>query len=443
MINWDNEEETLKSYLIKGYTLRKIADLYNLSPSSVREQIVKRGLFSLFQHPSPPKKVLTEDEVIENKLKWYPSSEYKHTRNYLINNLKIDINFRTHKGILLKEDIIEQYYKSRENSKYIFSYDFSKLPEYVKDRKEKFTVFVNEISPKTGKLVGEWETCFKHLVIQRMDNGVCGGIKAKDYFALTKEEFIKRCIDKFGNTYDYSKVEYINLFTPILIKCNKCGKYFWQVPETHLESPGLGCPECAMADVGFRKYLGLEELSNRCDDIYGFLYDFSASVYSGMKNNITAINRKTGEEVTATVDEFLRGTVGRDKMSIGEKHVSDWLDENNINYSFNCPIFDKIQGRKSKYVKIDFIFLYNGREYWIEYNGEQHYKQIEYWVTKEEFLAGVNRDNNVRNFCKENNITLIEIPYTYDTFSKIEFILDKVILNNFSTDFIKIPEIKY
>ena len=38
------------------------------------------------------------------------------------------------------------------------------------------------------------------------------------------------------------------------------------------------------------------------------------------------------------------------------------------------------------------------------------------------------RDQNIRDYCKENNITLIEIPYTYNTYEKVKDLLDRVIL---------------
>ena len=64
---------------------------------------------------------------------------------------------------------------------------------------------------------------------------------------------------------------------------------------------------------------------------------------------------------------------------------------------------------------------------WIEYNGLQHYKKVYYFhKTDEGFLKQL---NEVRKYCKENNIILIEIPYTYNTYEKVEQLLNRVILN--------------
>ena len=42
---------------------------------------------------------------------------------------------------------------------------------------------------------------------------------------MTKEDFIKKAIAKFGNKYDYSKVNYINNHTKICIICPEHGEF--------------------------------------------------------------------------------------------------------------------------------------------------------------------------------------------------------------------------
>lgn len=49
----------------------------------------------------------------------------------------------------------------------------------------------------------------------------------------------------------------------------------------------------------------------------------------------------------------------------------------------------------------------------LEYNGAQHYKYTPHFhANKEAFLNQKYRDEMKRNMCKENNITLVEVPYT-------------------------------
>jgi len=58
---------------------------------------------------------------------------------------------------------------------------------------------------------------------------------------LTKDEFIEMCINKHGNKYDYSLVEYINTRTKIPIICPKHDKFI-QNAKNHKD--GQGCPKC-------------------------------------------------------------------------------------------------------------------------------------------------------------------------------------------------------
>ena len=57
----------------------------------------------------------------------------------------------------------------------------------------------------------------------------------------TTTGFIKKAIEKHGDKYDYSKVEYIDVKTKVCIICPKHGE-FWQRPGRHLN--GDGCPIC-------------------------------------------------------------------------------------------------------------------------------------------------------------------------------------------------------
>jgi len=42
---------------------------------------------------------------------------------------------------------------------------------------------------------------------------------------LTTEEFIKKAREVHGDKYDYSKVEYLNATTPVVIICPKHGEF--------------------------------------------------------------------------------------------------------------------------------------------------------------------------------------------------------------------------
>jgi len=69
-----------------------------------------------------------------------------------------------------------------------------------------------------------------------------------------KDDFIKDSVSVHGNLYDYSKVNYLNSKTKVIITCIKHGD-FLQTPNNHLR--GNGCPNCnsSKGELFVKKYL--------------------------------------------------------------------------------------------------------------------------------------------------------------------------------------------
>lgn len=61
---------------------------------------------------------------------------------------------------------------------------------------------------------------------------------------LTTDQFIAKALDLHGNTYDYSKVQYISSTDKIVITCPEHGD-FTQIPNNHLKKSG--CPKCGIS----------------------------------------------------------------------------------------------------------------------------------------------------------------------------------------------------
>lgn len=91
----------------------------------------------------------------------------------------------------------------------------------------------------------------------------------------------------------------------------------------------------------------------------------------------------------------------------------------------------KNQSRNGGKIKIDFKFELNSQIYFIEYNGGQHYSPITFFSSSKEqaeiaFKKQQSRDEFVRQYCKDNNIILIEIDGRKYQFNKIEeFLINK------------------
>lgn len=104
--------------------------------------------------------------------------------------------------------------------------------------------------------------------------------------------------------------------------------------------------------------------------------------------------------------------------SKGERKIQTILERENITFVKEYPL-DRVLTEKSNPRRIDFaIFKNNQLQYFIEYQGEQHYKSTNNWYRPE-------ADEEKRNYCKQKNIPLIEIPYwRYDKLCIDDLLLD-------------------
>ena len=120
------------------------------------------------------------------------------------------------------------------------------------------------------------------------------------------------------------------------------------------------------------------------------------------------------EVPTTSLTRHLTASCGCVK-SHGERKIVKILSQNNIPFetqkSFSTCVFDT--GRRG------FFDFYVNNSYLIEYDGEQHFRSSDQgWNTEEAFQKTKERDKYKNQWCRENNIPLIRIPYTqYDDLS--------------------------
>lgn len=137
-------------------------------------------------------------------------------------------------------------------------------------------------------------------------------------------------------------------------------------------------------------------------------------------------------EQTGLNSESIRKYIGKcfpklkirgEYVSSGENMVAAVLKSFNINFKYNSLLY--IDNNK---IYIDFSFSINNQEYWIEYNGKQHYEFVDYFFkTQDRFEKQLERDALVRKYAKENNIILIELKYCdFTTTRKISSYLETI-----------------
>jgi len=165
-----------------------------------------------------------------------------------------------------KEELIEKAIKIHGDK-----YDYSKV-EY-KNNRTKVIIICKEH--------GEFE--------QILSNHIKGSIchKCSGMFKPTKKEFIEKARLLHGDKYDYSKVEYVNALSKIIIICKQHGE-FTQKPNNHISLKN-GCPKC----VGRNRTT--EEFILKSKIIHGDTYDYSKVEYVKSHTKVIIICKIHGE----------------------------------------------------------------------------------------------------------------------------------------------------
>lgn len=111
-------------------------------------------------------------------------------------------------------------------------------------------------------------------------------------------------------------------------------------------------------------------------------------------------------------------------VSKGNDRLCSLLKELNIDFQSEYS-FDDLKGDKDK-LRFDFVVFDKNKKILslIEYQGKQHYEPQSLFGGEEKFLQQQRYDKIKRDYCKEHDIQLIEIPYwDYEKLS-VEYLKD-------------------
>lgn len=170
-----------------------------------------------------------------------------------------------------RERVTLDVFVKRSNVKHNNRYNYSKV-DY-----KGLGIPVCIICPVHGEF---WQTPRSHM----SGNGcpLCYGTPKS-----TSEEFVKKAQAKYGNLYDYSKVDYKGNKVKVCIVCPEHGD-FWMSPNNHLR--GHRCPVC----FGTPKKT-LEEFIKQANKVHDNQYDYSKVNYQSRKIKVCIICPKHGE----------------------------------------------------------------------------------------------------------------------------------------------------
>jgi hypothetical protein len=142
--------------------------------------------------------------------------------------------------------------------------------------------------------------CKEHGEYLQTPNGHIGGAgcvkcarqKNADDKRFTRIEFIEKAIEVHRDKYDYSKVQYKNMTTKVIIICREHGEFF-QTPAGHLV--GKNCVKCGVTSSALSKIKTTEQILSEFKIIHGDKYDYSKVQYKNGKEIIIIICKEHGE----------------------------------------------------------------------------------------------------------------------------------------------------
>ena len=223
------------------------------------------------------------------------------------------------------EDFIEKAKKIHGDK-----YDYSKV-EYINcDTK------VCIICPIHGEF---WQLPKKHLCGKGCRK--CANNKNASIMKHTKDWFINESFKVHGNKYDYSEVSYVSNKENVKIKCNTCGRYFYQTPYSHI-SKKSGCPYCKFSHLEESLMLVLEE--NKIDFISQYNLNGQFIDFYLPKYNIAIECQGEQHFIKRFSNDYdLEKTIERDvkKYNNCSNNGIDLIYYTNLNFIEKYNIFEK------------------------------------------------------------------------------------------------------
>lgn len=225
---------------------------------------------------------------------------------------------------------------------------------------------------------------------------------------LSLNDVRNRSKELYGNKYYIPEQEIRNNKFFIKIHCNDCGENFNIIQYAHFRGDG-GCSNCALK----KRTNSIEKIIQRSKEIHGDIYIIDEN--QEIKNNKSIIRifcKKCKNYFNQKIYDHLNGSgCPYCRMSRGEIIIQNYLMDHNIKYENQ----KKFKDCKNIF-PLPFDFYLPDYNMCIEFDGEQHFKQIHNW----RFEQTLKNDIIKTNFCKNNNIDLLRIKYDENIIDRLK-----------------------
>jgi hypothetical protein len=224
------------------------------------------------------------------------------------------------------------------------------------------------------------------------------------------KEIKNKCKQKYGDKYNYDNInEYKGITEDIEIECNYHKHKFITTFHYHISNRNGGCKMCHYDNVKNKLSKSLSDFIIDSKAIHGDKYNYSQTEYINNHTKVKIICYEHGE-FYQNPNAHIGSKQGcpKCKESKGEKEVRRILKELNIEFETQKTFPGLIY---KKAMRFDFYLPYYNIV--IEYDGVQHFEPIS-WLHQNEkynFNYQVIKDKIKDEYCRENQIPLLRIPY--------------------------------
>lgn len=234
----------------------------------------------------------------------------------------------------------------------------------------------------------------------------CGKNKSINSRKLTTTAFILKAKKFHNDKYDYSNIIINGVRNKIRIICPIHGE-FNQQAEKHLY--GHGCKRCTIINnIHFTK-MSNDEFISKSKETHGNIYNYDTSKYNGSKELIEIFCKKHGKFQQSAGSHMAGSGCPHCSQSHGEKEISKILNLLNINFVSQKKFKECLNEKTGRALKFDFYIP--SKNLLIEYDGEQHFKPIDFFGGIKEFENRKFLDKIKTNYANYNGLKLLRIPF--------------------------------
>lgn len=237
----------------------------------------------------------------------------------------------------------------------------------------------------------------------------CKQDKISSYHLKLHEKYIEEL--RTANPSVIPLEKYSGNKIPILHKC-LIHNIDWEICPTNALK-GHGCSECHKERISHKNKKGNEEyileLSKANPEV------IALETYVNISTPIMHKCMRHNYDWFIAPRDALKGHgCPMCRESIGERMVRIWLEANNVSYIYQY-IFDGCKDTNT----LPFDFYLPNYNCCMEYDGIQHFKPVDFAgegeeIAQRKFEYTQSHDRIKNEYCKNNNINLIRIPYYAD-----------------------------